>query len=497
MVSADYKIQARTRFAAKGTAMRIIGRSAEQRELKRLLESSESEFVVVYGRRRVGKTYLVREYLGKSIVFSLTGLGADMRGESSGFADQLKNFDDAVRKGFGKGREPVNTWFEAMNLLRDELEKIPCRKNGKRVVFIDEMPWLDTPKSKFVSALEHFWNSWAAAQPDIMLIVCGSATAWIMKNLLKNRQGLHNRVTSRIFLSPFTLRECEEYLNARGFRYQRKQIVDLYMVFGGVPFYLRQLQKGLSVAQNIDRLCFGNAAPLAYEFEELYHSLFRSPEKHILIARTLSAKRKGLTREEILSQTNLPAGGTLTKALTDLRQSGFVEKYCDFTKSDKGHYYKIIDPFTLFSLRFIDGGKNKAGYWIARTGSPARNAWSGFSFELVCLLHREQIKAGLGIAGVATEEFAWRSRAAEPGAQVDLVIKRRDRTINLCEMKYSDGQYRLSKEEAERIINKREAFVYETQTKYDIQVTMVTAYGVKPGIYSDVYQSEVTIESLF
>jgi len=309
--------------------------------------------------------------------------------------------------------------------------------------------------------------------------------------------GLHNRVTGRIFLEPFTLAECETYFRTRGVRYERKQIADCYMAFGGIPFYLRLMDKARSLPQNIDRLCFGKAAPLAGEFEELYHSLFRNPNRHIGIVRALAKKHKGLTREEIIAEAGIPPGGGLTKTLEDLEQCGFVRRYREFTKPKSGYLYRLVDPFTLFWLRFMDGGGREEGYWSKRIDSAARAAWAGYAFELVCFLHVPQIKRALGIAGVATEESSWRSVSAEPGAQVDLVIDRRDMTINLCEIKHYAGAFAIDKKTAASLERKRHAFQEETRTKKDLHLTMVTTFGVKPNAYSHILQSEVTADDLF
>jgi hypothetical protein len=472
--------------------MELIGREAEQKELQRLYNSSEAEFVVVYGRRRVGKTFLVRQFFGDRIMFSLTGVASDS------LREQLRGFDDALEQHGVTGLPPTRDWFEAFNRLRDFLARKPRRKSARRVVFIDEMPWLDTPKSGFVTALEHFWNGWAAAQPDVLLVVCGSSTSWIANKLLKNRRGLHNRVTGRIVLKPFTLAECAAYYRALNIRYQPEQIVEGYMVFGGIPFYLRQMAQGLSLVQNVDRLCFAENAPLAGEFEELFHSLFNKPGRHIDVVKALAAKLKGLTREEVVAATGLTGGGGLTRVLQDLEQAGFVQRYRDFTRAKKGFYYRLVDPFTLFHLRYIEpaagGGPD---YWASRADTARRSAWSGFTFELVCLLHVEQIKRALGIAGVATQVSSWRSRSADPGAQVDLLIDRRDRVINLCEIKFTQHPFAIDKRYAETLRRKVEAFAEETGTRRDLHLTLITSAGVKPNAYSHIVQSQVALADLF
>ena len=471
--------------------MRIVGREREKAELRRLLASSESEFLVVYGRRRVGKTFLVREYFGPGIVFHVTGLLDDA------LATQLANFDDALDGCGERLATPSTSWMTAFNRLRDHLKRSPVPATGKRVVFLDEMPWMATPRSGFLTALEHFWNGWAVAQPDILLVVCGSATSWVVKKLLRDRGGLHNRVTSRLLLEPFTLRECEEYVEALGLALRRKQILEAYMVFGGVPYYLRLLRPDRSLAQNIDALCFAPAAPLLTEFEQLMHSLFTHAERHIAVIEAIGARLKGLTQAEIVAASGVASGGTLTQILHDLESCGFLRAYHEFTTPRHDITYQLIDPFSLFHLRYLkDRTSADTTGWLTGVDDPARRVWSGYAFELACLLHVDQIKAALGIAGVATSVAAWRS-SGDPGAQIDLVIDRRDMTINLCEMKYAGGVLVLDKRLADALERKRAVFLGETGTDKDVHLTLVTTFGVTRSKHAGVITSEVTMDDLF
>ena len=471
--------------------MRIIGRRHEQKELTRYLQRREADFLVVYGRRRVGKTFLLREFFRNDIVFEATGM-AEGR-----MADQLQNFSAAIRRQGGAGLTPTADWFTAFENLRDLTAAAATPARGKKVIFLDEMPWMNTPRSRFLSALEHFWNSWASAQPDILLVVCGSATSWLMKNLLKNRRGLHHRVTGRLVLQPFTLGECEEFCSELGLPLTRKRILDAYMIFGGVPFYLRLLRPDLSLEQNIDELCFRPGAPLADELSELYHSLFAHAENYLAVVAALTRRSKGLTREEIIAATGLPAGGGVTTVLNDLETCGFTRTYHDFTKPKQGAYHQLVDPFTIFALRYLTDRRPDGTVWLDGIDSPERQVWSGYAFERACLLHIDQIKAALGITGVSTHLTAWRSMTTDPGAQIDLIIDRRDQTINLCEMKYSGAPYVIDKAYAMALRTKRAAFQAETGTKKDLHVTMVTTFGVVQGKNDDAVTSQVTMDDLF
>jgi hypothetical protein len=368
----------------------------------------------------------------------------------------------------------------------------------KKVIFIDEMPWLDTQKSGFLSAFEYFWNSFASSRPDILLIACGSATSWIAGKLFENTGGLFNRVTKRMFIKPFTLRECEDFFRDRGVVLNRYQIIESYMIFGGVPFYLDLFDKRYGLAQNVDMLCFGDEALLRSEYQSLLATLFNNYGNHDQIIRALSGKSIGMSREELLAATKLPNGGRFTKTLEELELCGFIRRYQHFSKKRKDAIYQITDAFTLFYHRFLeDYTRNDSNFWSNSLAGGGHNAWSGYAFEQVCLAHESQIKHALGIAGVASNTAAWRSITVSQGAQIDLVIDRADQVINLCEMKYSLREYEITKAYHDRLEAKVRAFAEETRTTKALHTTFVTTYGVKHNKYWSAVQSEVTMQDLF
>jgi hypothetical protein len=365
------------------------------------------------------------------------------------------------------------------------------------VVFIDELPWLDTKRSDFLPALGHFWNNYASANPRILFIVCGSATSWIIKNLLRNRGALHNRVTGRLRLEPLSLGECEELFRDQGSVLTRYQQAESYMVFGGIPFYLNLFDPSLGLAQNIDRLCFAPNAALANEYEELYTSLFDKPERHLRIVEVLAEKTYGMTRDGIIHATQLPGGGNFTRALTELEQCGFITSFSDFTRAKNGAYYRLTDPFTSFSLRFMAQAGTDRHFWSNAVDDPRRRAWSGIAFEQVCLAHIDQIRHRLGVSGVSTSVSSWRSRASSPGAQIDLVLDRRDGVINLCEIKYSGRVYTIDKSLRADLERRVATFAAETETRKALHLTTITPYGLVRNANASVIQSEVTADDLF
>ncbi len=478
---------------AKGEPeMKIVGRKREKDCLMRCLESKRPEFVVVYGRRRVGKTFLVKEFFNKQFSFYTTGLTDEKtKGQLRAFHESLNAYG-YVRK------ELPKDWFEAFSELRQFLESEKVYRepiNNKRVVFLDELPWMDTAKSDFKSALEYFWNSWASSQEDLVLIVCGSATSWIITNLLTDKKGFHNRVTRRIRLLPFSLAECEELYELNDIVMTKSQMIESYMVFGGIPYYLNLFDSRLSLAQNIDELCFKKYGDLHNEYYNLFYSLFSKPEKHMAILEKLSGKKEGLTRTELSKEAEIGGGSVLTKNLRELEECGFIRKFNDYAKEENDALYQLTDPFTLFAIRFIE--KKQFDSWNSYVNSPGYNSWRGNSFEIVCLNHIGQIKQLLGISGIETNEFAWRSSKSENGAQIDLIIDRKDGVINLCEMKYTNDEYALDQEEHDKIIKRMTLFQKESETKKAIHITLISGNGYKRNKYSGIVQNVIQGDDLF
>ena len=468
----------------------IIGRKTEQDSLKRFTESDKAEFVVVFGRRRVGKTFLIREFFNSKFTFYHTGMA------NTGMEMQLHSFNNSLNSYSRSSYPEAKTWFDSFEQLKQLLSK--SRKKGKKIVFIDEMPWIDTPRSDFLAALEHFWNGWASGQKEIVLIVCGSVSSWMTDKLLNNHGGLHNRVTQQIRLRPFTLSECEEYYQKQHLEISRHEMIENYMIFGGIPFYLSLMQKQFSMAQNVDNLLFTENAPLKNEFQNLYASLFKKSENHIKIVEALSNKVKGLTRDDIINATKLPNGGSINRTLIELELSGFIRRYRSYGKKIRQSLYQLVDFYTLFYFNFLkDNAFNDEHYWTNFIENARHRAWSGYAFEQVCLAHLPQIKQKLGISGILTNTYSWISKDTENGAQIDLVIERNDKVINLCEMKYANEEITIDKKQAENLRHKRFVFREETKTRKALHVTMITTYGVKHNQYWGNVQSEITVNDLF
>lgn len=479
----------------------IVGRQKEMMELKRYLSSEQSEFIVVYGRRRVGKTFLIKELLEGQFTFRMTGR------ENARLGEQLLNFSYAMSDFFGDDQLP-RSWTEAFRELSKHIEKLG---EGTKIIFIDELPWFDTMKSNFLGALELFWNDWACYRKDVKLIVCGSATSWMLNKLINSRGGLHNRVTHKMLISPFSLEEMEQYFQSRGFNYERQEMIDCYMVVGGVAYYLSLFDKDKSVAENINSLCFTNGGELTDEFKRLYDSLFKKAENHISIIKALSSSRKGLTRLELISKSKLSNNGKFTSMLKDLETCEFIRSYHPFGKEKKNKMFQLVDQFSLFYLNFMEDkryfGKN---YWLQKIGTPEYAAWSGYSFEMVCLHHIEQIVSALGVSGMYYTPCSWYYRPSvevlndadadedlKEGGQIDLLIDRNDKTVSVCEMKYASGEYEITKAYANHVEQRLRAFRKVTSTKKSFSIVYVTPFGLHDNMYARKVHKEITADDLF
>lgn len=472
--------------------MNIIGRKDELNTLRDCLESKKPEFLLVYGRRRVGKTYLIKQFFSDRFSFYATGVPeTNTRG-------QLRAFNESLIEYGADEKSIPKDWLEAFRRLKallqkDDIYRAPA--TSKRVIFLDELPWMSTARSDFKMALDLFWNSWASSQPDLLLIVCGSAASWIIDNILMDTGGLYNRITRQIHLLPFSLSECEKLLSVGDGSITKKQVMDYYMVFGGIPYYINMFDHRLSVAQNIDRLLFKENGLLDKEYEMLFRSLFRKSEKHINVIEAIGKKKDGVLREELNQDSHLPSGETLTKVLRELEQCGFIRKYHDYKTSEQRFVFQIIDPFVLFS-QMIRNNRNITS-WVEYVNSPSYNSWKGNAFEILCLNHVCQIKKALGISGISSNEYAWRSRKQKPGAQIDLLIDRKDDIINICEIKYSDSEYTIDEAYSKELVNKMEVFRNETETKKALHITMITANGLKHNSYWNMVVNEITADELF
>ncbi len=481
----------------------IVGREDELKILESICSSKVAEFLVMWGRRRIGKTFLINNYFkNKGIYFELTGV------KKESLHKQLANFafEFALTFDAGENLSPPKSWQEAFNRLRLAIEKI--KTNEKIILFFDELPWLATQKSGFLSALEHFWNRYFSRKNNAVLIVCGSAASWMINKILNDKGGLHGRMTREIRLRPFTLNETEQYLQSKYIDFDRKQIIDIYMVLGGVPKYLSYLEKGKSARQLINDLCFSNLGPLVKEFHRLYSSLFDNSDIHVQIIRKLAQKSSGLTKAELLKQVDLTSGGSSSNIIRELEESGFIMFIPSFGKTKVNGRYKLIDEFSLFYIDWMEPvpkfgmGEFEKDYWLKMQASHAWSTWSGYAFESICLKHIHQIKQALGLSAVNTVESTWVYQSAkltkEQGAQIDLVIDRADRCINLCEIKYYDEIYNITKDYADKLNRKKQIFKKITETRKSLLITMISTFGIQANShYLSVIDSQLTLDALF
>lgn len=479
---------------------KIIARQEEQKILDQLFQSNRAEFLAIYGRRRVGKTFLIREYFrDKGTYFHITGV------KDAPAKKQLRNFVEEFKRVFGQTPDSrPKDWQEAFFLLRAAIDSHPGKE--RIILFFDELPWLATHRSGFLQDLDHFWNRYMCSNNRILLIVCGSAAAWMIRKVIRDKGGLHGRLTTTIRLMPFTLSETEQFLKSQDIQLDRRQIIDVYMAFGGVPKYLTYVERGLSSVQIINKVCFEGA--LTNEFDELYSSLFENHDHYISVIRSLADRNQGLTKTEISDATGITPGGGMNSILDDLEQSGFIMFIPDFGKTKKDIRYRLVDEYSLFYIRWIERAKKlniggvDTNFWLNIEGSSESRAWAGYSFEGICLKHIACIKEALGISGIITQTSGWAHRAAKgsakKGAQIDLVIDRADHCMNLCEVKFSNQSFVINKSYESDLRERKAIFIERTKTRKTLFLTFITLYGVsKTAGHFGIVDQELTMDDLF
>jgi uncharacterized protein len=474
----------------------VIGREQEQGTFKKLLQSPQAEFAVIYGRRRVGKTYLVKEFFEEQLVFSFTG------SYETETAIQINNFYLELKRvwALNEAAKAPQNWSEAFHLLTDYLLTFKG-KPEKIVVFIDELPWLDRTGAGFVSALAYFWNQHGSRMNNLILMTCGSAASWILRKLLNDKGGLHNRITKRIELKPFTLRETEAFCAYKNLKFTQYQIAQLYMVMGGVPYYWQAIEQGKSVPQVIDQLCFEQSGLLATEFKPLFQSLFRNAENHIAIIETLAKYPYGLTRYQISEYSKIGNGGTFSRILEQLIDCGFVKVLNPFGKKTKDAVYRIIDFYSIFYIKFIQGNvSDRTNVWQNLSNGASYQSWTGYAFENICLTHLKSIHEALGISGIYTQVSSFHFKGDEtlPGVQIDLIIDRNDGIVNLCEAKFSNTEFVLTKEYTATLRRRRTVFQQVSKTKKSITTVLLTTYpALQNKYYTEEIHAEVSLDRLF
>lgn len=475
----------------------IIGRQYEQQLISSYLQSEKAELIAIYGRRRVGKTFLVKSFFDNQFDFSFTGLYNVTRAvHLSQFQKALENYSDQK---VGKPKD----WFEAFDILRNYLDKL---KKERIVVFLDEIPWMDTPKSNFLAAFAQFWNDWGSTRQSLKLFVCGSATTWMLSRFIGDKGGLYGRTCRSIYLYPFNLNETEQFLRkVKGIEMNRHQMTKAYMILGGIPYYLDMLVKAQPLDQNIDDLFFKQGAPLRREFEFLFRSLFKESRIYRGVVEVLATKMRGMTRQEILDTMKIAEGGTLTEVLDNLLSCDFIRRYTAIGKSERDAQYQLTDLFSLFHTKFVANNSGQdENLWSKLSGKGQANAWCGYAFEQVCLHHISQIKRALGISGVIANVHSWTCKpftdkdgTAWKGGQIDLLIDRADEVINICEIKYAADKYTIDADYEQKLQNRASLFRKVTKTRKALQHSFITTYGITQNAHSGIVQSEVTIDDLF
>ena len=471
--------------------MEIIGRARETKLLDRLIEENKSHFLAVYGRRRIGKTFLIRQHFAKHMVFEASGITEKDKEQ------QLENFW-LTQYDFEKiKRAKPKSWLQTFQNLKEFI--ISLKGNKKKVIFLDEIAWFETPKSGFLAALDKFWNQFCVKRNDIILVVCGSAASWIIKKVVNNKGGLHNRLTCQISLQAFDVQETKMYLAKKGIRLVHTDLVKLYMIVGGIPYYLSFFENGNSVDQFVERVFFDKNAPLKNEFSNLYASLFKNYEWHESVVKSLASKQKGLTRNEILEATKLKSGGGFTEVLRELTLCGFVKEMLPIGYKKEDVLYRLVDEYTIFYFKFLMSNAKKAN-WQQFASSQTVKIWQGFAFENFVFKHISAIKKSLGISGILSQEYSWfyKGNADGKGSQIDVIIDRSDNCLNIVECKFHTTTFEMNAAQHQLLVHKKALFMEKTKTKKNVFVTLIASNGAKRNeFYLNAIQNDFQIDDFF
>ena len=474
----------------------MIGRKKEIKLLNEICDLEESSLVAIYGRRRIGKTYLVnhmfKKYRQDCLFFEFTGAyDGDKRGQIDNFIDQVYEWF-YVEPSF-----EIKSWSDAFRFLKRTIDKEIKKRdsNEKVIVFLDEVPWIDrSNKGGFLSALGYFWNTWCEPRENVVLILCGSNSSWIRDKILKNARGsLYQRVTHQISMYPFDLKETKAYLlEQKGFMIDNKTVTDIYMIFGGVAKYLSFLNPNESSAENIDRVFFSIHGSMYREYDELFSSLFADKSDYYKsVIELLCTRRSGFSLSDISKAFNEKLGGKLRLAIAELEECGFIKGLSKYGNSVRGVNYMIVDPYILFHHKWIKGfSRNDIAtlpnnYWLHKSSSQSYAVWSGYAFEIVVMVNIRLYLNAIGRLGFFSGVYHWQHMAKsedEQGAQIDMVVNYGNNIFDILECKYYNSEYVISKEYAKNIKNKLSMFkkygLYSKQ-KSELRLVFLTSYGVK------------------
>ena len=486
--------------------MDLIGRKQEIHTLEQMYSSTTAEFLALYGRRRIGKTYLIRKFFEcKPVIFF------DVSGAKDGaLSEQIEHFTKQLQTVFYPGATltPAKNWDGAFEALTNAIQNTPKQK--KIVLFFDELPWMATKNSKLLQSLDYYWNQHWSKDKRVKLIICGSSAAWIIQKVIKNKGGLHNRLTRTIYLAPFKLSETKDFLLSMKLKLTDAQILLLYMVMGGIPYYLAKIPKNLSATQIIQRLAFQPKSFLAEEFDNLFASLFDADDGfYVKAVKLIAGRRDGIGKNELLKKMGKALmGSTGLKKLQELEETGFIKSFKPSYHERQGTYYRINDEYVLFYLKWIEPIHHtlqedalEANYWESMSLTPEWQSWLGYAFEAVCYKHLALIRKALQLNSTA-QASSWRyvprKGSKEQGAQIDLLFDRKDAAVTLCEIKYSQQPYVVNKEMVEILNRKMKSFKEKTRTKKQLFLALISANGVKNNSYADdLLSGTVTADDLF
>jgi hypothetical protein len=418
----------------------FLGREGELNRLSRLKRLKKASLVVIKGRRRVGKSTLVQEFAKGKRFISLSGLPPS---PGMGAQRQREEFAGQVCSQLKLPRVDFSTWSDAFRFLGMHI------RDQELIVLFDEISWMGGLDPGFLGSLKTWWDQEGCAMQGLVLILCGSISTWIEKNILHST-GFVGRITLVLHVQPLSLPESVLFLRKKGFLGSTYEMLKILSVTGGIPWYLDLIDPKESADQNIYELCFEPASQLINEFQTIFHDLFeRKGESYRKILQTLIEGMK--TQSQIREMLQKEEGGTLSEQLKNLVAAGFVSEHYQWSLKKgtlgKQKLYRLSDCFLRFQLKYVEPYRDliaQGSYKKAATGKlPGWDAIMGFQLESLLLMNREFVFQSLGLDPsivVRDNPYIQVATGRRRGCQIDYLIQTKMNSLILCEFKFSKNE---------------------------------------------------------
>jgi len=458
--------------------MKFIGRKKELESLDLLLKKKSASLVVIRGRRRVGKSRLIKEFVSDKKHWIFSGI-PPVPGITK--QRQLDAFSAQVAHNLGMPKIQVSEWLEHFNFLGQQA------KGQKIVIVFDEISWMGSEDPDFLGQLKTAWDLTFSENPELIFILCGSVSSWIEDNILKST-GFVGRISVDMVLEELSIAESGEFWGARKNKVSPYEKFKMLSVTGGIPKYLEEIIATQSAEDNIHRLCFQSDGLLFREFDQIFSDLFsKRAQTYSDIVKTLA--HSSLTLDEVCEKLDVEKSGSVSSCLDDLELAGFIQEDCTWNLSSKAEShlkkFRLKDNYLRFYLRYIEPNKEKIAKGLFESKSfmlmPGWESVMGLQFENLVINNLKSLCKILRIdlLDIANAgPFFQRATQRQKGCQIDLMIQTKHNTLYVCEIKFSTSDIKSSVvEEMERKVEN-----LSIPKGYSIRTVLIHVNGVAQSV---------------